>query len=53
MKIITLLIASGLSAFALDIPRSVYTIDQLEEAKAEALEDGQPVVFLLTDPTST
>lgn len=53
MKFLALLIASGLSAFALDIPRSVYTVDQLEEAKAEALEDSQPVVFVYTDPTST
>ena len=53
MKLITLILLGALPALALDIPRHVYTLDKLEEAKAEALEKSEPVVFVYTDPAST
>ncbi len=57
MRFITLL--SGLvifaqSAFAdMKIPRSVFEMEALDEAKAEAAEEGKPIVFVLTDPGTT
>ena len=53
MKIISLLLIGLIPAFALDIPRHVYTLDKLEEAKAEALEKSEPVIFVYTDPGTT
>lgn len=47
-----LVTASPLVA-GLDIPRYVFGLDQLEEAKAEAAEKEQPLVFVYTDPGST
>jgi hypothetical protein len=44
---------SGLAWAELDIPRSVFRVDQLEEAKAEAQEEGEPLIFVFTDPAST
>ncbi len=41
-------------AFAdLKIPRSVFTMDRLDEAKSEALEKEKPLVFVWTNPGST
>ena len=53
MKIASLLLFSLIPAFALEIPRHVYTLDKLEEAKAEAIEKSEPVIFVYTDPAST
>lgn len=53
MKLLFILFAGILPTFALDLPRHVYTFDRLEEAKAEALEDGEPVVFVYTDLGTT
>ena len=53
MKILSLLFFSLVPALALEIPRSVYTLDKIEEAKAEALENSEPVIFVYTDPAST
>ena len=50
------LIAVGLTATLhaeLKIPRSVYQIDQLEEAQAEAAEENKGLAFVMTDPGST
>ena len=53
MKIISLLLLTLIPAFALDIPRHVYTLDKLEDAKAEALEKSEPIIFVYTDPGTT
>lgn len=37
----------------LRIPSSVFTMEELEEAKAEAREEKEPLIFLYTDPAST
>ena len=55
----TLLLGGILAALStcamadLDIPRSVFRVDQLEEAKAKAAEDGEPLIFVYTDPGSS
>lgn len=53
MKLLSLLFLGMIPALALEIPRHVYTLDKLEEAKAEALEKSEPVIFVYTDPSST
>ncbi|MGJ8725186.1 MAG: hypothetical protein ACSHYB_11560 [Roseibacillus sp.] len=53
MKVLALLILGFVPALALDIPRHVYTLDKLEEAKAEALEKSEPIIFVYTDPGTT
>jgi len=53
MKILSLLFLGLIPALALDIPRHVYTLDKLEEAKAEAMEKSEPIIFVYTDPAST
>jgi hypothetical protein len=50
MKIISLLLLGVLPALALEIPRHVFTLDKLEEAKAEAIEKNEPIIFVYTDP---
>jgi len=37
----------------LKIPSSVFTIDELAKAKAEAAEDKEPLIFVYTDPGTT
>ena len=37
----------------LRVSSSVFTVDELEEAKAEALEKKEPLIFVYTDPGST
>ena len=32
------------------IPSSVFTMEEIEEAKAEALEEEEPLIFVYTDP---
>ena len=53
MKILSLLFLGLIPALALDIPRHVYTLDKLEEAKAEAMKKSEPIIFVYTDPAST
>ena len=53
MKIICLLLLGLIPALALEIPRHVYTLDKLDEAKAEAMEKSEPVIFVYTDPGTT
>lgn len=36
-----------------DVPKSVYKMADLEEAKSEAAEEGKPLVILYSDPGST
>lgn len=35
------------------IPSSVHTLAEIEEAKAEAIKEKKPLVFVVTDPGST
>lgn len=55
-----LLISAGIAALLaqsaiaeLKIPRSVFKMETLDEAKAEAVEEKEPLVFVLTDPGTT
>lgn len=52
----SLLLLTGLAgqvgAENLRVPSSVYRMDKFEEAKAKAMESGEPLVFLYTDPAS-
>lgn len=48
-----LLFAMTSSHADLKIPSSVFTIGELEEAKAKAAEDGEPLIFVYTDPGTT
>ena len=35
------------------VPKSIYKMDQLEEAKAEAKEEGKALIFVYSDSGST
>lgn len=56
-RILLALCLIGLLFFAFHagrgIPSSVFAMDALEEAKAEALAKGEPLIFVYTDPGST
>lgn len=56
-KIISLLMVSAAClqvAYAgFKVPKSVYKMDQLEEAKAEAKQDGKALVFVYSNTGST
>jgi len=50
------MLVAGLAATAtaeLKIPRSVFKMDEIEEAKAEAAEEKEPLVIVYTDPGTT
>jgi hypothetical protein len=34
----------------LKIPRSVFQMEQLDEAKQKAAEEEEPLIFVITDP---
>ncbi|MBK1833132.1 hypothetical protein [Roseibacillus ishigakijimensis] len=53
MKIFYLLAFSVTSLFGMDLPRHVFTLDKLAEAKAEASENKQPLIFVYTDLGTT
>lgn len=55
MKVKTLLFLSlvGSCFGELDIPRSVFSVENLEEAKAAAVEENEPLIFVYTDPGTT
>ena len=47
------ILLTALSTFgAFKLPNSVYRLDELEKAKAEALAEGKPLAFLFTDENS-
>lgn len=53
---IAVILSVALCQFALadlDIPRSVFQMDQLEEAKQKAADDEEPLIFVYTDPGTT
>jgi hypothetical protein len=37
----------------LRVSSSVFTIDELAEAKAKAVKDAEPLIFVYTDPGTT
>jgi hypothetical protein len=41
---------SPLGLAELRIPRTVFQMDQLDEAKQKAAEDEEPLIFVITDP---
>lgn len=57
MKTVALLLVSlsllAGSDGALKIPRTVFELDRLEEAQAEAKEKGKGLAFVTTDPGSS
>lgn len=55
-----ILVAAATAAFVsatalaeLDVPSSVFTMEELDEAKAKAAADSEPLIFVYTDPAST
>ena len=53
-KILTLLMISASCVYgAIKIPKHVYTVETLEEAKTEAKEKGKPLAFVYSNPGST
>lgn len=50
---VTTALFASLATAELDVPRSVFRVDQLAEAKAEAVEKEKPLVFVYTDPGTT
>jgi hypothetical protein len=44
---------SPLGFAELRIPKSVFDMEELEEAKAKATEDEEPLIFVVTDPGSS
>ena len=44
-------VCSALAGF--DVPKSIYTMKDLEEAKAKAAEKSKPLVILYSDPGTT
>ena len=50
------LLVAGLTGFAsaeLRVPSSVFKMDELEEAKAKAAKEKEPLIFVYTDPGTT
>lgn len=48
-----LLSLATISHAELRVPSSVYTMEELEKAKAEAAEEKEPLIFVYTDPGTT
>ena len=44
---------TGLSLANLKIPRSVYQVEDMEEAMATATAKEKPLIFVFTDPGTT
>ena len=60
MKLITKRIFGAITALAIlplsagvEAPRSVHSMAELEEAKAEALEKEKPLIFVYSSSTTT
>ena len=49
-KFLLALAASALPASAFDLPRGFFTMEKLDEARAEAAGKPKMVGFLITDP---
>lgn len=53
-RILTLLfLLSSFACGGLKVPRYVYGMENLGDAKSEAKEKGKPLAFVYTDPEST
>ncbi|MEO1836771.1 MAG: hypothetical protein ABGZ49_14915 [Akkermansiaceae bacterium] len=55
-RLLTLLALAGVSPLSfgeLNLPRSVFRVEQMEEAKAKAVENEKPLIFVFTDPGTT
>ncbi|MFT5469452.1 MAG: hypothetical protein ACI8UO_004573 [Verrucomicrobiales bacterium] len=53
---IAAIVSIALSQFALadlKVPSSVFGMEELEEAKAKAAKDEEPLIFVYTDPGTT
>ncbi len=50
---IALLLSGHLALAGFKVPKSIFTIDELDEAKQEATADKEPLIFVYTDPGST
>ena len=54
---ITTALVAGLAQFGfaanLKVPRSVFNMDKIEDAKAKAAENEKPLIFVYTDPNTT
>ena len=50
---IVTLALSPLGFGELKIPRTVFEMEELDEAKAKAVEDEEPLIFVVTDPGSS
>lgn len=46
-------VATQMAFAGFKVPRSVYRMDKLEEAKSEAEEKGKALIFIYTNPGST
>ena len=44
---------AGMASAELSVPRSVFEISELDEAKAKAAKDKEPLVIVYTDPGTT
>ena len=44
---------AGSAAAELSVPRSVFKMDELDEAKSKAAKDKEPLVIVYTDPGTT
>jgi hypothetical protein len=55
LPLVALLLLSvcSLGRAELRVSSSVFTVDELEEAKKEAIENRQPLIFVYTDPGTT
>jgi hypothetical protein len=50
---LAVLLVGGLTAFAnagIDIPKSIYKVDQIEEASAKAVKENKGLAFVMSDP---
>ena len=49
---LTVLTFAAISHAGMEIPRSVFKMDELEEAKEKATKSEKPLIFVYTDPGS-
>ena len=53
ISVLCLLLSTLIVNAGFKLPKSVFKIDQLEEAKTEAIESKKPLIFLYSDEKST
>ncbi|MDE0594799.1 MAG: hypothetical protein OSB65_06095 [Roseibacillus sp.] len=55
-RLITLLALAGISPLSfgeLDLPQSVFRVEQMEEAKGKDVENEKPLIVVFTNPGTT